>query len=194
MKKKIILFLIPLTLLMITIKTSYSRYVSKTEGSVNTDISGWNIVLNNEDIISNRTEYITITPEMLSSKNVAPGKVAPGSEGYLPISIDISNVDVPFSYLIEEVEEERTISDLKLQDDSIFAKYDTDLWPVQILDNSIYEEIRGKRNFNKVWYEFNFFWDDSDKNEMNDKDDTDAIKKYDNASIKMKIEFKQLDK
>lgn len=193
MKKKIILFLLPLTLLILTIKTSYSRYTSKTEGSVNTDVSGWNIVLNNEDITSNKTKYITLTPEIRSSKHVASGKIAPGSEGYFTVSLDISNVDVPFSYLIEEVKEEDRISDLKLQEEYIMVLYDNDPWGECILDNSIYMEIRGK-SFNKVRYDFYFYWDDSNKNEMDDEADTNAIKEYDNASIKMKIEFKQLDK
>ena len=95
-------------------QSSYAKYRRGISGNVSSDIASWNIKVNGEDIANKKTLTNTIEPTFLESENSAAGVIAPGVEGYYTITIDASDVDVPFECSIRsEVSPDSSVSDLK---------------------------------------------------------------------------------
>ena len=100
--------------LLYLFQASYAKYRRAVSGSVNGDIASWQIKVNGEDIMNKKTLNTTITPFFPEDETHAEDVIAPGVEGYYTISIDASNVDVPFRVTIfSEVAENSSVSDLK---------------------------------------------------------------------------------
>lgn len=97
---KILIVLIPLCLFLCFMSNTYSRYVADTTGNLKLSFAGWQILVNNNDIVSGASSSIDLTPVIDENKFVKNNKIAPSSSGYFDISIDPSNVDVSFNYSI----------------------------------------------------------------------------------------------
>lgn len=126
-KVKILGALVPLCLLLCFMSNTYSRYVADTTGNLKMSFAQWQILVNNDDITSNSSSSIILTPVIDENKYVESNKIAPASSGYFDISIDPSNVDVSFNYSITLDVVNENIPDL------IITKY-------AILDNDYNEE------------------------------------------------------
>ena len=101
MKK--IWILICLIMLLVTIyeiTESYAKYTSQASGTVTKQAGAWVIEVNDSDISSgSSTHTFTISNfNFLQNNNVAPGKLAPDSEGYFDIDIDPTGTSVAIRF------------------------------------------------------------------------------------------------
>lgn len=204
MKQKIILFLVSVLIFVLSINSAYARYASSTDGTVSTDIARWQILVNDENITTNKSSSLTITPVIDENENVATGKIAPGSTGYFDIEIDPTNVDLSFMYNISaEANEDSPITDLKVTHYSIFNEgADTsNLEKNTLVDNNL-QQIKKYNNsvqnfkFDKQVIRLYFMWDDNSlSSSMNDEEDTEAANSIDDennsVSINVDISFEQ---
>lgn len=204
MKQKIILFLVSVLILVLTINSTYAKYVSQVTGKVDNEIARWQILVNNENITSNKSSNLTINPIIDENQNVAAGKIAPTSTGYFDIEIDASNVDVSFSYNITvDNNVDSLIKDLKVVKYSIINPENMDSDNIEKLDienNSLQQVMRYNNqeenfSFSNFIVRLYFVWDDSDTNEMTDSEDSDVgsgvTEDNDNVSINVNINFEQ---
>ena len=82
------------------IQTTYAKYVTNLSANANIAISYWNIIVNTQDIIENSdlSGYMTsVIPKSTYSK---ADVIVPGATGYFDLSIDSSNVNVPFTITV----------------------------------------------------------------------------------------------
>lgn len=79
-------------------QSSYAKYRKQVNGSVDSTIAKWNILVNNEDIGNKKELTNKITPTFIDDGWSKKTTLAPGSTGYYDIVIDPSKVDVFFIY------------------------------------------------------------------------------------------------
>lgn len=106
MKKIItILFIIMLLLTIFQIKDTYALYKAELTGELQTLLGVWSVIVNETDISSGNADMkFEITDEYLHFEENAfvDGKViAPGSEAYFDILLDLTNTDVSAKYQIQ---------------------------------------------------------------------------------------------
>ena len=119
-KVKVLLFLFCIITLISTVNSTYSRYVSASEGVVSTNLARWQIFINSKNVTESYGSSITFTPIIEPNEHVAANKIAPSSKGYFDIAIDPTNVDVSFTYNINfNIPEDSIITDIKVTDYAI---------------------------------------------------------------------------
>ena len=94
------LFVVTITIVIIVIYNSYSKYISSVNGNAALGIARWKILVNNQDITNNGSLSNVIAPVFSGSNDIASGVIAPTAEGYFDMEIDASNTDVSFRYII----------------------------------------------------------------------------------------------
>jgi len=181
-KIKLLIFLMCIIILMSTVTTTYSRYVSSSTGTVTTEFARWQLFINNQNISENYDSAITFIPTIEENVNVAANKIAPASKGFFDIAINPSNVDVSFTYSINfTIPEESIISDIKITD---YAVVEGD----SITDESVIQKVsfNGNEIQNTLFYDNSitnfsfkpfvirvyFAWVDDDSGTMSDEDDS----------------------
>ncbi len=115
--RKIALFIALMSLFfsISLIQSTYAKYVSSATNNTNITIARWNILVNNQDVVSNSNFVNNITPVFTGNTNVADGKIAPTATGYYDITIDASNTDVSLSYTVSIEESElNTVTDIEV--------------------------------------------------------------------------------
>ncbi len=85
---------------IIIIAVTYSRYRSSASGTAEVSIARWNIKVNNATIKNNSDLSNIITPVFTGTKDINPNIIAPTAEGYFDLSLDYTDTDVSFDYLI----------------------------------------------------------------------------------------------
>ena len=114
----LILALLFLVLAIISIRTTYARYVTSLTAGGSVELGRWLIKVNDQNILDNADLSNIITPIFNEgSEYITEGKVAPASTGYTEIVIDYSKVTVPFKYDISFSSD--TISDFSLTSYSV---------------------------------------------------------------------------
>ncbi len=108
MKNKIKKIIIVCTLLICFIflitRVTYSSYESNTAGSVNGNIAGWNIKVN-DVIVSNEVDKeVDIDDVVWNATHTRSGKLAPGSTGTFNIKLDFSGTEVAVRFDIEVID------------------------------------------------------------------------------------------
>ncbi len=98
---KLLLLLVSLSFTLSVVSTTYSRYVAGTTGNMNLSLTNWQVFVNENDIVSNTSSNVTVTPVIDGNTNVADNALAPTSTGYFDIDIDPTNVGLSFRYRIE---------------------------------------------------------------------------------------------
>ena len=101
MKK--IWILICLIMVLITvyeITESYAKYTTSASGTIGKQVGDWVIHVNNSDISSGSSTHTFNIGNFnfLANSYVAPGKLAPDSEGYFDIAIDPSGTSVAIRF------------------------------------------------------------------------------------------------
>lgn len=106
-KKTVILILAFLSLFIFLGSATYTfaKYRSGITGTIGTEISKWNFVINDEYITSNNSQALDIPLESLdtcegSECKVTSGKVAPGSRKQFELKIDYTDVTLDFRYTL----------------------------------------------------------------------------------------------
>lgn len=114
------IFVVTITIVIIVIYNSYSKYITSVNGNAAIGIARWKILVNNQDITQNNSLNNVITPVFPGGDNVASGVIAPTAEGYFDMEIDASDTDVSFKYIITTSDNaDSAVSDLIISGYSI---------------------------------------------------------------------------
>ena len=210
---KIILILFTLSVTLSFMSNTYSRYVADSTGNVTMEFASWQILINNEDITSEETSTIEITPNIYKSAHVKENTIAPSSKGYFDIIINPENVDVSFEYNLSLEVLNENMPDILITQYSIIEKdtKEEDIKIVKVSGNTITgykdyqnpvkvegqepEEFKFKEFTIRVYFEWFEGEKDGKKEQMDDKKDTeiglDAAKNDTTLNIQAKLNFKQ---
>lgn len=114
------IFVVTITIVIIVIYNSYSKYITSVNGNAAIGIARWKILVNNQDITQNNSLNNVISPVFPGGDNVASGVIAPTAEGYFDMEIDASDTDVSFKYIITTSDNaDSAVSDLIISGYSI---------------------------------------------------------------------------
>lgn len=187
-----ILFLI---LAIITIRGTYARYVTALTAEGSAELGKWLITVNEQNIIENSNLSNTIVPvfnkpdeDSENSEYIAEGKIAPGSVGYVIITLDYSKVTVPFKY-------DMSFSATPALEDFDFASYSIDSGeditvtdPNLIITGTILPDETTRTRTLKL----NFAWKEGTGETLNDVADTLFTINNENIGMRFNFEFTQL--
>lgn len=135
---KLILLVLILTLAFLTIRDTYSRYITQTGNSSTLDISKWKILLNNEDIRNNSDFSEDIQIEYDRNDHIADGLIAPTSKGKFELALESTGTDLPFEYEIQITDPkpyEASLNGITFGDDTQPYLYEVSLDVTNILSN-----------------------------------------------------------
>ena len=103
-KKIIIVCTLLICFIFLITRVTYSSYESNTAGSVNGNIAGWNIKVN-DVIVSNEVDKeVDIDDVVWNATHTRSGKLAPGSTGTFNIKLDFSGTEVAVRFDIEIID------------------------------------------------------------------------------------------
>lgn len=188
-KFKFIVIFVAIFVLITSIQDTYGKYKSDATGTTNMSIARWNIVINNQDIVTNNYITNTLTPYFVENEHVASGVLAPSVVGYFDLNIDCSAVDVSFNYSISS-----SISETSSVDDLVVIGYSINGGAIVPVDGMLdfnetvllsdQTKIRNIRIYIK--------WDDSETETMNNASDTLAALSGLSAKINVDVNFTQV--
>ena len=177
--------------LLYLFQSSYAKYRRGISGSVTGDIANWNIKVNGEDIANKKTLTSTIEPVFPEDENHNEGVIAPGSEGYYTITIDSSEVDVPFLCTIHsDVSLDSSITDLKTLSYEINPT-NTENRLTYSSDTGIVQQI--PRNTAQTVFKIYLVWDDETGTMDNQADTSVAVSDTSKALMKVTLHFTQIN-
>lgn len=197
-KRKDLIFIVVFLLvvsccLLYLFQSSYAKYRRGISGSLTGDIANWNIKVNGEDIANKKTLTSTIEPVFPEDENHSEGVIAPGSEGYYTITIDSSQVDVPFLCTIHsDVSPDSSISDLKTLSYVINPTSDQEPQINYSSDTGIVQEI--ERNTNQTVFRIYIKWEDEDGQMDNAADTQAGLDSNSKAKINITLHFSQINR
>ena len=170
-KVRFFIALFSMLLLFDMIQDSYAKYVSSASAGSTMTIAKWAFKVNDQDVLDNRDFSDTIVPVFEGSSYIAPGVIAPGSEGYFDIEIDASDTDVNFTETITlALAEDNSIRDLRIIGYSINGGEFTEFETTTSISND-----RSYTDTNKVnTYRIYVKWIDGTGERMNNAADTEA--------------------
>ena len=198
-KFKVLAVLVSLSLTLCFMSNTYSRYVANTTGNVEVQFARWQILVNENDITTNSTSSIQLTPVVVKNQYVADNKVAPSSKGYFDIDIDPTNVEVSFDYSISLTIENTNIPDLMITKYSIIdSSYDEEKDGLQrnnIENNTIkgsltYNNNKENFKFEPFTIRIYFEWYEGADEVMNDTSDTEVGNDAINHSLRLNASIK----
>ena len=152
---------------------SYAKYVSSAEAGSNIAIAKWAFKVNDQDVLDENDFSETIMPVFDGSSYIAPGVIAPGSEGYFDIEIDSSDTDVNFTETIFlALAEDNTVDDLKIigykKNNGSFIEFTNETAIVNNVNYNDTDRVNSYRIYVK--------WLDGEGETMNNASDTGASK------------------
>lgn len=102
---KLLLLILILIFAFLTIRNTYSKYITQSDSNSNFNISRWNIKINNEDIEKKTDFSEDLKVSYLKDENIAEGVVVPTSKGTFELSLESTGTDLPFEYEISFAED-----------------------------------------------------------------------------------------
>lgn len=175
---------------LLTIRETYSKYITAASGDANMEIAKWKFSINNQDILSNSSITNTINPIFIDNTNVNDGVIAPKSEGYFDIIVDAKDVDVSFDYIVNvNVDEKSAVKDI------IVTGYSINNNPrVEISNNNstIKNTVLKSSNTKQINLRIYIKWDDSENASMDNAEDTLASLSGEKASLNVILSFIQV--
>lgn len=175
---------------LLTIRETYSKYITAASGDANIEIAKWKFSINNQDILSNSSFTNTISPIFTNNDNVNDGVMAPNSEGYFDIVVDTENVDVSFEYTVNvNVDNESVVKDI------IVTGYSINNNPkIEISNNNstIKNTILKNTNTKHINLRIYIKWDDSKNATMDNGQDTLASLSGEKAILNVILSFVQV--
>ena len=186
-----ILAIIFLILTLITINSTYARYVTSLTAKSTVELGSWLIKVNDQNIMDNSDISSKITPVFNeNSEYIAQGVIAPTSTGYVVITVDFSKVTVPFQYDITFTHEANSpLEDFNLTSYSIDnGELVTVTYPTEPITNTILPTDTPKTKTFKL----NFEWFDGEDENFTDIDDTAFYINNSEIGLRFNIEFTQL--
>lgn len=184
----LILALLFLVLAIISISTTYARYVTSLTAGGSVELGRWLITVNNQNIIENADLSNKITPIFNEdSEYITEGKVAPASTGYTEIVIDYSKVTVPFKYDISFSSD--TITDFSVTSYSVDGGAEVSIAdPTLPLTDTILPTDATRTRTLKL----NFAWYEGIGEQLDDTEDTTYALEYDEIGMLFNLQFTQL--
>ena len=82
------------------IQYTYAKYISGFTTNTNVGISNWDLALNNSNIINQSDFSQHLTLVFPGSEYYNANCVVPGAIGYFDLTVDSSNVTLPFKYTV----------------------------------------------------------------------------------------------
>lgn len=188
----IILFLVIVSCSFIYLfQSSYAKYRKGVSGDVSANIAQWSIKVNNEDIANKKTLSTTIVPVFPESEYNKEGVIAPGVEGYYMITIDASQVDVPFECSIfSNVSQDSSISDLKTLSYEINPT-STEKRLEYSSDTGIVKQI--PKNTKSTVFKIYLTWDDITGTMDNQADTLIGVDSNSKSLMKVTLHFSQIN-
>ena len=184
----LILALLFLVLAIISIRTTYARYVTSLTAGGSVELGRWLIKVNDQNILDNADLSNIITPIFNEgSEYITEGKVAPASTGYTEIVIDYSKVTVPFKYDISFSSD--TISDFSLTSYSVDGGAEI---PIADPSSPITDTILPTDATRTRTLKLNFAWYEGAGEQLDDTSDTTYALEYDEIGMLFDLQFTQL--
>jgi len=169
-KMKFILSCISLVICILTISTTYAKYVSTNEGDANMAVARWRILVNDQDVHNTASISNVIRPVFTGTPHIAPGVIAPTSEGYFDLVIDSTNTDLSFTYTIDvNAGPQSSVRDIKAVAYTVNGGVRRNMSSSIISDN-ILRGLDANVNVFRIY----IVWDDSDNRTMNNREQTAA--------------------
>lgn len=191
---KLLFFLLTLLFLIITIisiRTTYARYVTSLTATSYVELGRWLILVNNQNIIENSDISDIITPVFSAdSEYITEGKIVPTSTGHVEITIDYEEVTVPFKYEISyEYDAATILEDFNFTSYSINGGEEVSVESTGgILTDTIYPDESVRTQTLKL----NLAWKDGEGEKLNDAEDTAYSHNIDELGLRFNMEFTQL--
>lgn len=188
-KIKLIIACLSLFLLISFVQDTYAKYNTEATGEANINIARWQIMINNQDIITDSFITNVISPTIIANPHVKSGTLAPLSTGYFDLILNYTNVDVSFDYdIISSINISSDVTDLHVTG---YSENGGSITPVtenlNISDTVLFSEpIRTKTV--RVY----ITWDDSASENMNNSDDTMASITNGKAILSVSLNFSQI--
>lgn len=98
---KLILLIIVLIILYITIRSTYSKYITTQDSSTSSHISNWNIKLNDEDIKNKKDFSGDVQLKKDTNDNIYENIIAPTSSGTFSVTLESTGTELPYDYEFE---------------------------------------------------------------------------------------------
>ena len=103
MKKRNLTFAILLVAVMVTaagVSQTYARYVTNLTGTAKADVAKWAVAFKNGDAAISNNFTLTLTDDDTNA-HVADGKIAPDSELYGLINVDLAGTEVSTDIVVQ---------------------------------------------------------------------------------------------
>lgn len=153
----VLVFLIIVFLILI-LRLTYSRYITKFDYPLKGHINAWNIKVNDQDILENKDFSETLNITYTESEYIDPTVIAPTSEAYFTVEIDSTGTEVDFEYKLSvaeiaensdvnysfRAESEPTTSGSTTTYHLILELQDMTSTPIYTLDGATLTEYNGK--------------------------------------------------
>lgn len=127
---KIILLILILIFAFLTIRNTYSKYITQTGNSSTLNISKWHLLLNDEDIRNKKDFTEDIKIEYEKSEHIAENVVVPTSKGTFSLELNSTGTELPFEYTIQITDDKPyivTVNNITTGDDTSPYLYDITL-------------------------------------------------------------------
>lgn len=193
MKKQVFLILACLWIVIssLLVRVTYAKYLTEFGASTNIQISGWNIVLNTQDIMTNSDFSSNLTLTFPEETYHIADVIVPNAIGYFDLNLDISNVTLPFEYTITATPAvDNEIADIKIIGYSLNGNNST----ITYLENGE-TEITGSLADTVNSYSVRVYmqWNDDVTTEtLNDDADTSLALNEALAKITANVKFEQI--
>lgn len=184
----LIIFILILCLVFFLIQI-FAKYLTSATGNTSMNVARWNILVNNTSIKNNTDISNTLAPVFPGNDNIAPGIIAPTSEGYFDLDFDFKDADVSFEYEISTtVDPDSSVKDLVLTGYTI-----DDGEKVEFTNNhSIKDTILLADNIDTRKIRVFVKWNDDQNATMDNAADTLATTSNNPALLHVNISFTQI--
>lgn len=181
-----ILLIISILITAYSIQRTYAKYYEKLGTTYNTNIKKWLINVNNKNIHEEETLTEVMTPVFIENENMNNNEtLVPGREGYFPMLIDYSYVDLKFKYEVSIQQLNETIlEDFEIYGFEVVDGENTTITTTDEEGNKIRDKITGiidpttEVNSNgekKKEIRILFRWNDGEDSVMDNKADTQYV-------------------
>lgn len=193
MKFKILLIIASIATTLSLMSGTYSRYVASNNGDLKLQFANWQILVNDNDITSNASSSIVLTPVIDENENVATGKLAPASTGYFDFEINPKNTELSFDYQILLEADNSQIKDLRITkytyiNDSADEDVINTIEDNTITGSLIYDNTKENFTYEPFTIRVYFEWYDGEDNIMDDQADTEVAGQEFNINASIKFE------
>lgn len=178
-----ILFIISILITVFSVQRTYAKYFEKVGTTYDTNIKKWVININNNNIHEMETLTEVMQPILIENENMNNNQtLVPGREGYFPMLLDYTYVDLAFEYefTIEQLNI-NPLNDFEVYGYEIIDGEDSTIVTTDSEGNPIRDKITGvidpttEVNSNgekKKEIRVLFRWNDAEGSTMDNQEDT----------------------